>query len=296
LPEREIKFALNYLKWVAENTDVLKLDRVCLENDDVCVISKLRNGKGAIFVLNYSPGRRSFKMKLDIGTEYTMQIRQIYPVRKDPFETRDGESIKVNVRGESVVILDVNNGFKTLPPENPSAFPIDLSNWEKCESGCYTNFTMPDIRELLARGNELNVPKELLSLEQQGERVDPTVDWLGRGKLPEQFLKTYGFLDNKIVETWKLAPWAFADRVWLVYRPAKSLPLCEALPTAQINGKTVSLIPRLDYRPEKTEDWRRPMFFADVTDVCKYGQNNSVILSGLNEERPYNCYVISAVD
>ena len=167
---------------------------------------------------------------------------------------------------------------------------------------------MPDIREFLARNKELSVPKELLSLEQQGEIVIPTVEWLGRGKLPEQFLKTYGFRNNKIVETWKFAPWAFADRVCslrsasklrfsaLVYRPAKPLPLGEALPTVQINEKTVSLIPRVDYRPEKTEDWKCPMLFADVTDVCKYGQNNSVILSGLSEEWPYNCYIISAVD
>ena len=296
LPARDAKFALNYLKWVAENADVLRLCRICLENDDICVISKLRDGKGAIFVLNYNPGRRGFKMKLDIGSETTIRIRQIYPVREYSFEIRDGEFIEVNVRGESAIILDVNNGFKTLPPENASAFPIDVANWEKCESGCYANFIMPDIRQILARNKELSVPKELLSLEQQIERVDPTVEWLGRGKLPGQFLKLYGFSDNKIVETWKFAPWVFAQRVWLVYRPAKPLPLDETLPTVQINGKIVSLIPRVDYRPEKTEDWKCPMFFADVTDVCKYGQNNSVIFSDLNEEWPSSCYVISAVD
>jgi len=295
MPEQDVKFALKYLKWVAENVNVLRLGRVCMEDDETCVMSKIQDGKGAIFVLNYSPRRREFKLKLDVGSENTMQMRQIYPVRRDPFEICDGEFVEVDVRGESTVILDINNGFRTLPPENASIFPVDITNWKKCESGYYANFIMPNIRGISVRNKESSVPKELLSIEQE-EKVDTTVEWLGRGKLPEQFLKTYGFLDDKIVETWKFAPWAFADKVWLVYRLAKPLLLSETLPTVQINGRAVSLTPRVDYRAEKTADWKCPMFFADVTEVCQYGQNNSVILSDLNEESPANCYIISAVD
>jgi len=234
-------------------------------------------------------------MKLNIGSDTTIQIREIYPVRKAPFEIRDGESIMVDIRGEGTVILAVNNGFRSLPPEHLSVFPIDVTNWEQCEDGFYASFTMADIRDVLARVKEPSVPRELVSLEQV-EEMDPTVEWIGSGKLPEQFLMTYGFKDNKIVETWKFAPWAFPDRVWLVLRPAKPVLLSDTLPTVHINGQTVYMTPRVDYRPKKEEDWRCPMFFADVTNVCKYGQNNSMILSGLSEGWPANCYIISAVD
>lgn len=289
MPERDLAFARDFLRWTRENTDALRPARVCFETDDACVVSKLCGARGAIYLLNYSPGRRIFHITLPNAVK--LRIRQVYPKRLPSF---DGSAFDLEVRGESAAILDVNGGLRTLPPENSGAFPIDLDAWEISELGCNASFRMPDIRRALEASRDPNLPADLRSLDQ--EPPDAAMPPIGRGRLPERFLEVYGFRDGRIAETWKFAPWAFRDRVWLVYRPAPSVLLSDPLPAATINGKPVPLIPRVDYRPKRVEEWSCPIFFADVTDSCRYGGMNSVRLSRLHEPKPASCYITSVAD
>jgi hypothetical protein len=314
LPEPEVRFARNWLAWVAGNADVLRRARVCLEDEAACVVSKVRDGQGAVFVVNYQPGKRTFRMKLTTGARTPLTIRPVYPVRQVPFQVRDGEEVEVEVRGESVAVLDVNQGLNSLPPQNPGVLRLDVADWQREEGGWVAHFTLPDpsasLRTGLAAARDPHLPRELVSLEQL-EETDPVrkaadstgaVGWLGRGPLPALFLQAYGFRDGQTVETWKIAPWAFADRVWLVYRPPRPPRLSDQWPEARVNGKTVPLVPRVDYRPAKPEDWTCSLFFADLTEVCqscpersrRNGRRNLVWLAEPDGSRPGACYVMAA--
>lgn len=305
MPERDLAFGRDYIKWVKENVDVLRPARVCFEDKDACVVSKVKESKGAIFIINFGPGRKCFKLKLQLGQKNGegLTMREIYPERKKPYPAKNGDEVEISVRGESTVILDVNGGFKTLPPENASGFPIDIQDWKKDMKGCEGKFFLPDISKALAKAGDANLPKELLSIEQIGgtpkELADANskfAEKLGRGKLPERFLRVYAFKEDKTVATWKIAPWAFPDKVWLIYRPSKPVLLAGTFPVLTVNGKNVEMFPRVDYRPKDVKDWTCPLFFTDVTEACKYGKENAVVFSGLSEDRPANCYIVSAAD
>jgi hypothetical protein len=281
MPASDVAFAKGVLQWVDDNVEVLRPARVCIENDDACVVSKIRDGKGPIYLLNYSAGHRTFVLRLHIDTKGDLEIKQVYPDPKDLGRARDGDSVEVTVRGEGLAILDVNSGLTSPPPQNPGAFPLDLDEWRKCENGIMTTFAIPDIRAALSAARDGSVPEKILSLDQvqhddpallDAAVLDPGrepvayIDWVGRGKLPEEYTEWYGFEDDaKTVETWKLAPWAFADCVWLVYRPAPG-------------------------------QWCCPLFYADITAACKYGEGNTVVVSGLQEESTGDWYVMSVAD
>jgi len=308
MPDRDVAYARRYLEWVADNAQLLRPGRPCIESEDACVMSKIRDGKGLVYLLNYDAGKRSFKLKLEIGAEGRARIRQVYPSREAEFEARAGATIVVQVRGESTAILDVNRALKTLPPTNTSDFPIDVCRWKKSGDGPKAQFVLPDVHPLLRAAGDPNVPKELLSIDQvqdtdpncldrvsimPGQPMTAVVRWLGIGKLPDQFASAYGFRNGKIVDTWKLAPWAFADRIWFVYRPGKPVPLAGPFPKLEVNGRPVTLFPRVDYRSKTVDTWTCPIFYADITALCRYGEANEVALSNLSEEWPSDCYIAS---
>jgi hypothetical protein len=120
------------------------------------------------------------------------------------------------------------------------------------------------------------------------------------------FLRLYDFSEDLRAETWKFAPWAYADRLWFVYRPARPLPIGGPMPTVNVNGKDLALIPRVDHRAEQyggkaekhtdPNTWKCPMFFADITPVARFGGTNTVRLARMNEAQPANCFVISGGD
>jgi hypothetical protein len=301
MPASDTAFARDFQRWVAENIEIMRLGRVCLENEHCCVMSKIRDGRGCLFAVNYSPGEKTFRMQLE-GLS-GLRAQQVYPGRERAFSIKNGRPVEVTVRGESVVILDINKGLKSFPPENKGTLRIDLTAGEQLESGWKAAFMMPDIRQKLKAGRDPSLPRELLSLDQLEESpsLNPhsghppgAMTVLGRGKLPGQFLDAYGFREDRYVDTWKLAPWAFADRVWLVYCPTRPFLLGDKAPELEVNGKPTPLIPRVDYRPQKVSDWKCPLFFADVTERCLYGQVNQVVLAGGEQEQPSACYIISA--
>ena len=301
MPASDAAFARDFQRWVAENIEIMRLGRVCLENEHCCVMSKIRDGRGCLFAVNYSPGEKTFRMQLE-GLS-GLRAQQVYPVRERAFSIKNGSPVEVKGRGESVVILDINNGLKSFPPENKGNLRIDLTAWERLKSGWKATFMIPDIRQGLTAGRDPSLPRKLLSLDQleaPPSSIQPmaqppkAMTVLGRGKLPSQFLDAYGFQENKIVDTWKIAPWAFADRVWLVYYPTRPFLLGDKAPALEVNGKPTPLIPRVDYRPQKVSDWKCPLLFADVTEQCRYGQVNQIIIAGSEEEQPSACYIISA--
>jgi hypothetical protein len=302
MPQQDVAFARDYLRWVADNAEILRWGRVCLETDDVCVMSKLRDGRGAIFLLNYSPGKRGFHLQPETGASGNLEIRQVYPERKEAMKAQDGENATLTVSGESVLILEVNHGLKSLPPENPGRHFIDLTDWKSAGSGWQTEFTLPDIRSALSAAKDPTLPQEILSIDQlpqpaSGAKGDSLVTVVGLGPLPDAFLKLYGFREGKFVSTAKLAPWAYADRVWLVYRPAHPPRMTEQLPQLKVNGQKIRLTPRVDYRSGKdATKWILPLFYADMTENLHDGAVNTVVLSGLNEAQPANCYIVSQVD
>jgi hypothetical protein len=307
MPERDGSYARRFFQWVDENIGLLRLGRICFEDSNACVVSKVRGNEGAIYCLNYGPTRRQFKLKLHLGGKMPATLRQVYPVLGKELRVRDAEDFVTEVRGESVAILSLNDGLKTLPPTNESQFPIDVAGWSRSGAGFTAAFKMPDIRQLLTKSTNQVLPKLVLSLDELQESTPELVDkvrvspespltsvlaWIGRGRLPVAFKKAYGFKD-RTVETWRLAPWAFADRAWLVYRPAKPVNLTGKFPQIELNGKKVELYPRVDYRGAEVT-WNCPLFFADITNVCGYGEANPIVLSGVDE--PGNCYVTTAAD
>lgn len=301
MPERDVRFTRDYLAWVKANTDVLSRGRVMVETDDAMVMSKIRNGRGAIFALNYTPGRKQFQMKLDIGKqEQPASVRQIYPVRGETLRLASGEMLETDIPGERLAIFEVDGGLEGLPPENPSDFPIDVTGWRRNGDGFKASFSIPDVRENLARQKDNSLPARLVSADQtETEMVRSKQYGKSPGKLPQQFLEAYGFEEEKFVPTWKAVPWAFADRLWFVYVP--TVPptfeeLAEQKPTLDVNGRKITMTPRVQYDPKGNDpkEWVAPMWFADVTELCNYEGNNEVILSGLNGDDPGACFVISS--
>lgn len=301
IPERDAAFARDYLAWVKANTDVLSRGRVSMETDDAMVMSKIRDGRGAIFALNYTPGRKHFKMKLALEEQVeAIDVRQIYPVRGETVRLRSGEILETGIPGERLAIFEVNDGLEGLPPENPSDFPIDITGWKPAGDGFQASFVIPDVRENLARQKDSTLPVRLVSADQtETEYVRSKQYGKSPGKLPREFLEAYGFEEEKFLPTWKAVPWAFADRVWLVYVPAVP-PTFQELeaqkPTVDVNGSKISMAPRVQYDPKggDPKEWVVPMWFADVTEVANYGGSNNIILSGINGDDPGACFVISS--
>ena len=157
-------------------------------------------------------------------------------------------------------------------------------------------FAMPRLQRRPPRTMEPDLPYELESLDQlvndptedldaQRKKDLETVEWIGRGALPEEFKKLYAFREDRYVETWKLVPWADAERIWFVVRTAEPVKIDQSMPRLRFNGRELPLTPRVDYR-----DWICPIFFADVTDAVIEGKNNTVELFGLaNREAPAVC-------
>lgn len=308
MPEADVAFARSGLEWVAANAGVLRRARVCVETGDVCVVSKIRDGKGAIYVLNYSPGARPVEMKLELGTGAAVALREVYPQRRETVSIPAGGVLALDVPGESLVVYDVNNGLLSLPPESPGVFPIDLKGWEEAQTdspSAETSFWMPDVRAELEKRRDPALPRELVSYDTP--EIWPHLDGATSGRLPERFREAHGFREGKLfvhpydsrkcvdyVDTWKFVPWAFADRVWLVYSPKKIHLLDAALPGVEVNGRPVFLAPRVDYRDaKKPELWNCPLFFADITDAVNYGATNTVRLVNL-AEMPSCCYITGA--
>ncbi len=297
MPREDVEFVRRWLEWVAKNAEVLVPARICMEDDKACVVSKVCCGKGPIFLLNYGPGRRTFRLALRIGATGGFEIRQVYPTLHGPETFHEGQTLEVSVGGESLAILDVNKSLESFPPVNPAEFPVDVAGWEKQGQDWSGGFYMPQVRSALAASADSSLPRDLLSIEQDYENLDAAgkkqMDAQGKGKLPDNFMQAYSFRDGKLVETWKIAPWAFADRVWLVYRPARPLPLSATFPSVRVNGKPARFFPRVNYW-SGGKDWTAVLFFADVTELCQYGRANTVTLTGSDENPDGRCFVISA--
>jgi hypothetical protein len=301
MPARDVEFARSFFAWMRQNASILAAARVCEESETHCVVSKIQDGRGLIYVINYAPGAREFEMALKLGSargagdpskqSRPLSVRQVYPSREDAQAMAENEVLRARVSGESAAIFEINGALRSFPPENRSRFPVDLNL--KREQGAWTaSFTMPDIRDALSGAADPSLPRELLSLDQvQDSRPDllvkiaadekrqiPAVKWIGKGKLPRAFLDVYGFQDDETVETWKIVPWAFADRVWLVIRPAKPVPLTGPHPTLKINGISVELVPRVDHRFKELSEWNCPLYHADITGAVRFDHDNEIAM------------------
>ncbi|MFH1023904.1 MAG: hypothetical protein V1809_11025 [Planctomycetota bacterium] len=281
MPAGDVEFARKYIGWVGENAAVIRRGRVCHEDGNACVVSKIRDGKGAIFLVNYAAGERMFKVKSALGGA-PAKVRQVFPVAEPVArELANGAELAVTVRGEGVAILDVNGGFKTLPPSDPTRFPVDVA-WGGAKDGAVAGkFAMPDVAAALKKAADPNLPKDILSLEQIG-KVAQSDCGEGCGKLSEGFKQAYGMREDKLVETWKLAPWAYGDRIWFVYRPAAEYQADGPCPKLKVNGAEVPLVPRINYHHKLA----CLLFFADVTAAVRQGGENEVALTGLQESKP----------
>ena len=149
---------------------------------------------------------------------------------------------------------------------------------------------MPEVEVGAGAQKDESLPEQLLSVD--AAKTGP----MGKGELPADFLNRFAFSDDRTAATWKFVPWAFAEKVWLVYRPLVSHRLTEEPPLAEVNGQEVALVPRVDYRQGEAKDWECVLFFADISDVCRYGEQNDVALFGLREQETPSCSVFSAVD
>jgi hypothetical protein len=303
MPERDIEFASSYLRWVSENADLLSWARVCLETEDVCVVSKIKDGKGAIFLLNYGPEERFFRLRVFTGSDATT-VREVYPLRKSPFEVNGANEFEVQLAGEQVVILEVNQGLRSLPPEDKGNFRKIIDDWVVDSSGLTGTISLPNLRLVGNRVPDLNLPLWLECLDQTGDVAEgiltgeqvrdlEMIELLGRGPLPKAFRQLYGFREGRLVETWKLVPWAFPNRIWFVLTPEEPVAIAGTFPELEVNGKKIKLFPRVDYREDNLELWNCPVLLADITLACNHGAENEVSLKGV-DGNPI-CYVISSV-
>ncbi|MDB6024924.1 MAG: hypothetical protein JWM68_1147, partial [Verrucomicrobiales bacterium] len=213
-PPQDMAFGRDYLKWVKSNIDVLNRSRVCMETEDALVMSKIRDGRGALFAVNYRPGEKLFKLKFDLPGAKQIEVQQVYPVHGKPMPLPANGELEVAVPGERLAIFNINHGLNGLPPENRRDFPIDVSDWQHNGDSFTGRFIMPDIRKELAQQKDAALPQRIVSVEQSDTLTlaDRKAHQLG-GKLPPPFIDLFGFTDGKFIPTWKAVPWAFADRV-----------------------------------------------------------------------------------
>ena len=299
IPKSDANFARDYLKWVESNAEILNRSRVCFENEDALVMSKIQNGRGALFAINYTPGKKQFKMKFEIPGNNVMEVRQIYPKRGKPFEVQSGKFLETEIAGEHLAIFEINDGLKGLPPENPNDFPLDVINWRRAGKNFESTFFMLNVRDELARQKDQTLPNRVASADQvETEIVKTKPAGKSLGKLPREFLDAYGFEEDKFLPTWKVAPWAFADRTWFVYVPENPPKLNEEKPVLILNGKTIPMTPRVRYNPRtrlaNPEKWDATMWFADVTEDCCYGGKNEIVLTGIKENKLGACFITSS--
>lgn len=277
MPAAEVDFARRFLAWVGDNAEVLRRGRVCLEDAGACVVSKVRDGRGAIFLVNYGPGTRVFRLFSALGA--AGRVRQVFPQADS--QARDwpaGQDLTVTVRGESVAILDVNRGLRGCPPPDETRFPADVV-WTSMAAGEAAGvFDLPDLAADLAAAADPSLPQDIVSLEQEGREYKNA----GCGRLSPEFIAAHGMRDGKLVETWKMAPWAYGDRIWLVYRPAVIYRAGQDLPRLTVNGAAIPLVPRLNYLDGNA----CTLFFADVTAAARHPGRNTLSLSGLREAAP----------
>ncbi len=302
MPKEDIEFTASYLKWVAENAHVLSRGRVCLENEEVCIVSKIVDRRGAIFLINYAPRQCTVRLRFRIGGRESGHIQPVYPQRGPSFSLIEGEELELSLPGEQVVILDVNTGLQGFPPENNQGGRVPLESWLPSMDDCTREFVLP---AELVLDSDPHLPDFLVSLDQNGDistgiltaeqlQDRDVIEWVGRGPLPESFLRVFGFRELRFVQTWKFVPWALPNRVWLVLVPNHPFPLRGLFPKLEINNRSVDLVPRVDYRPAEVADWRCPLFFADLTDVCRLGETNTIALSNVGPDALQGCYIVCA--
>ena len=310
MPPRDIEFARSFFDWMRANAAVLRPSRVCAEDESACVVSKIIDGKGVIYVVNYGIGARDFELLLKTGHAGPLVVSQVYPSRERSRDQKDGDTVLLRVRGESCAILEVNGALRSLPPVNARQFPVDLSLQSEGQHWSAT-IDMPEIRDaLITAARDPALPRQILCLDQvQDSRPDllvpiaadanrnvPAVKWIGKGKPPKEFLDVYGIGEGGAVATSKIVPWAFTDRVWLVLRPHKPIPLAGPHPTLTINSHAVEFSPRVDHRFEKVEQWNCPLYHADVTQAAAYGAANEVTLSIPGQTEMPIVFVTSAAE
>ena len=96
-----------------------------------------------------------------------------------------------------------------------------------------------------------------------------------------------------------MVPCGFPNRVWLVFHPDAPLPFPGPMPTLQVNGKSVEMIPRIDFRKtisKGTGTGDVVLFHADITDVVQFRGDNTVLLRGVTNSPEGRCYVTAAVN
>lgn len=292
MPERDVTFARDLLDWAKGHAELLQEGRVCFEDESACVLSKLRgDGAGLVALFNYNLGRRVFRLRLAADA----RVRPVYPRAAEPLPIAADGSYEVTVSGESLMLLEVDAALRSDPPANENTPPLDLEHWQREGDSWVTSFTMPDLAAQLAAARDPRLPQKLLCMERArdlGTPVEMTdaeqeVMRIGRAQpVPESYLRAYGF-EGATVPTWKIVPWAFADRVWLAYRPQDPRKLSSSPPVAELNGHTLEVVPRVDYRANEVADWTCPLWFADLTPQLHFGSGNELRLANVADTPPH---------
>lgn len=283
MPDADIAFTRDWLRWVRRNAAQLRLGRVCVETPEYAVVSKLVRGRGVVYVLNYGAGRRRFDLTLG---EAPARVRVVWPSRGAVTKVAAGGAIAVEVPSESLVMLDVNGGLLSPPPCGDGKVTVDVAQWQAGERSV-ARVAVPHVAG--PPSNPL-LPAELSSFDQRGFSAYPLK--IEDGRLPEAFRAACGFRDDRHVATGRFAPWAYADRWWLVWRPAHPVPMSGPWPVVELNGAAVSLVPRVNYRPPAVDQWVCPVLFADVTGACRPGAENELSVAGLPADQRGIWYLV----
>lgn len=289
MPEADVAFTRSFLAWVRSNVKVLRQARVCFENERGSVVSKVVDGKGAVYLLNYSPETTAFRLDAgSLGLD-EIDLRELYP-RRGPRLAVSAAGVEFEVPGESVIILEVNDGLcGDFPPtEQPVRIALDLAptgdgRWQ-------AEAAVPDIAAALAAAKDDTLPERILVIDllghslggaETGQQVEPDLVFYSRGgETPACLWEVFGVESNQL-ETWKVAPWAFADRAYFTMSfssPPLLSDVAAGTTSLTVNGNAAPLMPRIDNRKEDPTLWECPLLVADVTDLLHFGQANEFVV------------------
>ena len=96
--------------------------------------------------------------------------------------------------------------------------------------------------------------------------------------IPDSLWQALGVSEDRVA-TWKVSPWAFADKVYLTLSFADPPLLTEVAAGSchvRINDHATPLVPRVDNRKATAAEWDCPLLFADVTDLLEFDAMNRI--------------------
>ena len=317
--EEDLAFTRKWLEWEKDHVEELLRLRLCADDPLVDVISKTGKNGGFVFCMNRDWLDRTVEVEiaLPVNTWEVKEIypieRFLGGSASGNFES--GESIRLHLAPKSVVVLELRPaaadgsvrvfGAKVLTTrendrggiEADLSIPVDipkttigfrsegrlqdiqvdlsqrfyvpgLVDWAREGETFVTSFTLPEV-QTAGQDSDEAVPATVRIVDELSE----TADRLVRQLLD---LPTTGDLN---VDTWRMYPWAFANKVYLVLEFDSAPEVSEEhlmSPRVGVNGQDVTVAPKFRFGRGEEDLLLSNFFFSDVTQFLRSGSENRI--------------------